>query len=67
MVLLAELILFYFSAANILLNGVTIQTFNYGNCKRDFTYIDDIIECFYRVMEGAPERINGEDGLPILL
>lgn len=57
--------MFYFSATNALLNGGEIQIFNYGNCKRDFTYIDDIIECIYQVMGDAPEQGNGEDGLPI--
>ena len=57
--------MFYFSATQKLLKGETIQIFNYGNCKRDFTYIDDIIEGIVRVMQGAPEKKNGEDGLPI--
>lgn len=57
--------MFYFSATNTLLSGGIIQIFNYGNCKRDFTYIDDIIEGIYRVMGGAPKRENGKDGLPI--
>lgn len=57
--------MFYFSATNKLRKGKTIQIFNYGNCKRDFTYIDDIVEGVYRVMQGAPEKKNGEDGLPI--
>ena len=55
----------YFDFTNKLLNGETIQIFNYGNCKRDFTYIDDIIEGVIRVKQGAPEKKNGEDGLPI--
>ena len=55
----------YFGFTNKLLNGQTIQIFNYGNCKRDFTYIDDIVEGVKRVMQGAPEKKNGEDGLPI--
>lgn len=55
----------YFGFTNKLLNGETIEIFNYGNCKRDFTYIDDIIEGVVRVMKGAPEKNNGEDGLPI--
>lgn len=55
----------YFGFTNKLLNGETIQIFNYGNCKRDFTYVDDIVEGVIRVMQGAPERRNGEDGLPI--
>ena len=45
--------------------GETIQLFNYGNCHRDFTYVDDIIEGIVRVMQGAPEHKKGEDGLPI--
>jgi nucleoside-diphosphate-sugar epimerase len=57
--------MFYYSATEKLVAGKTIQIFNYGNCKRDFTYIDDIIEGVYRVMQGAPEKINGEDGLPL--
>lgn len=55
----------YFSFANKLLKGETIQIFNYGNCKRDFTYIDDIIEGIVRIMQYAPEKKNGDDGLPI--
>ena len=55
----------YFGFTNKLLKGETIQIFNYGNCKRDFTYVDDIVEGVVRVMQGAPERRNGEDGLPI--
>ena len=55
----------YFGFTNKLLKGETIQIFNYGNCKRDFTYIDDIVEGIMRVMERAPEKYNGEDGLPI--
>lgn len=55
----------YFGFTNKLLNGETIKIFNYGNCKRDFTYIDDIVEGIVRVMQGAPSRQNGEDGLPI--
>lgn len=55
----------YFRFTNKLLKGQTIQLFNYGNCKRDFTYIDDIVEGVKRVMQGAPEKKNGEDGLPI--
>ena len=55
----------YFGFTNKLLKGETIQIFNYGNCRRDFTYVDDIIEGVYRVMQGAPERKKGEDGLPI--
>lgn len=57
--------MFYFNATNTLIKGGTIKIFNYGNCKRDFTYIDDIVEGVYRVMGGAPERETGEDGLPI--
>ena len=57
--------MFYYSATEKLVAGKTIQIFSYGNCKRDFTYIDDIIEGVYRVMQGAPEKINGEDGLPL--
>lgn len=57
--------MFYFSATQKLLRGETIQIFNYGNCKRDFTYIDDIVEGVIRVMGGAPMKANGEDGLPI--
>jgi nucleoside-diphosphate-sugar epimerase len=55
----------YFSFTNKLREGKTIQIFNYGNCKRDFTYVDDIVEGVIRVMKGAPERKNGEDGLPL--
>lgn len=55
----------YFGFTNKLLKGETIQIFNYGNCKRDFTYIDDIVEGIKRVMERAPEKKNGEDGLPL--
>lgn len=57
--------MFYYSATQKLADGKTIQIFNYGNMRRDFTYIDDIVEGVYRVMQGAPERKNGEDGLPI--
>lgn len=57
--------MFYFSATQKLAAGKTIQIFNYGNCKRDFTYIDDIVEGIVRVMQGAPEKKNGEDGLPL--
>ena len=57
--------MFYFSATQKLLKGETIQIFNYGNCKRDFTYVDDIVEGITRVMQGAPEKKNGVDGLPI--
>jgi len=55
----------YFGFTNKLLKGETIQIFNYGNCRRDFTYVDDIVEGVYRVMQVAPERKKGEDGLPI--
>lgn len=55
----------YFSFTNKLIKGETIEIFNYGNCKRDFTYIDDIVEGVVRVMNKAPEKRNGEDGLPI--
>ena len=57
--------MFYFSATNKLVKGESIKIFNYGNCKRDFTYVDDIVEGVYRVMQGAPEKQNGEDGLPL--
>lgn len=57
--------MFYFGATQKLVKGETIQIFNYGNCKRDFTYIADIIEGVVRVMQGAPEKKNGEDGLPL--
>ena len=55
----------YFGFTNKLLKGETIQIFNYGNCRRDFTYVDDIVEGIVRVMQGAPERKVGEDGLPV--
>lgn len=55
----------YFGFTDKLLRGETIKIFNYGNCKRDFTYIDDIVESVILVMNKAPERKNGEDGLPI--
>ncbi len=57
--------MFYFSATNTLAKDGTIKIFNYGNCKRDFTYVDDIVEGVFRVMQGAPEKQNGEDGLPL--
>ena len=57
--------MFYYSATQKLADGKTIQIFNYGNCKRDFTYVDDIVEGVYRVMQGAPKRAVGEDGLPL--
>ena len=56
--------MFYFSATKKLVNGESIKIFNYGNMKRDFTYIDDIVEGVYRIMQGAPEKTTGEDGLP---
>ncbi len=55
----------YFGFTNKLLKGETIQIFNYGNCKRDFTYVDDIVEGVKRVMQNAPEKQTGEDGLPV--
>lgn len=55
----------YFGFTNKLRAGQTIQIFNYGNCKRDFTYVDDIVEGVVRVMQKAPDRVNGEDGLPL--
>ena len=55
----------YFGFTNKLLRGETIQIYNYGNCRRDFTYVDDIVEGIVRVMAKAPEKCNGEDGLPI--
>jgi nucleoside-diphosphate-sugar epimerase len=57
--------MFYYSASNTLAKNGTIKIFNYGNCKRDFTYVDDIVEGILRVMQGAPEKLTGEDGLPI--
>lgn len=57
--------MFYFGATDKLVRGEGIKIFNYGNCKRDFTYIDDIVEGVVRVMQGAPEKMNGEDGLPL--
>ena len=57
--------MFYYSATQKLVAGKTIQIFNYGNCKRDFTYIDDIVEGVYRVMQGAPDKSTGADGLPV--
>ncbi len=57
--------MFYYSATNTLAKGGTIRIFNYGNCRRDFTYVDDIVEGILRVMQGAPEKKNGEDGLPL--
>lgn len=55
----------YFGFTNKLRDGKTIQIFNFGNCKRDFTYVDDIVEGVVRIMQGAPEKITGEDGLPL--
>ena len=55
----------YFGFTNKLLRGETIQIFNYGNCRRDFTFVDDIVEGIVRVMQGAPSREKGEDGLPV--
>ena len=55
----------YFGFTNKLLHGETIKIFNYGNCKRDFTYVDDIVEGILRVMQRAPEKQTGEDGLPV--
>ena len=55
----------YFGFTNKLVNGETIKIFNYGNCKRDFTYVDDIVEGVVRVMQKAPDKMNGEDGLPL--
>ena len=57
--------MFYFSATQNLVAGRMIKIFNYGNCKRDFTYVDDITEGIVRVMQGAPEQRTGEDGLPL--
>lgn len=55
----------YFGFTNKLIHGEKIKIFNYGNCKRDFTYVDDIVEGIIRIMQGAPEQKNGEDGLPL--
>lgn len=55
----------YFGFTNKLRNNENIEIFNYGNCKRDFTYIDDIVEGVKRIMQAAPQRMNGEDGLPL--
>lgn len=55
----------YFGFTNKLRRGETIQIFNFGNCKRDFTFVDDIVEGIVRIMQGAPEKRNGEDGLPL--
>ena len=57
--------MFYYSATDRLVKGETIKIFNYGDMKRDFTYVDDIVEGVYRVMQGAPEKRTGDDGLPI--
>ena len=57
--------MFYYSATQKLVCGETIKIFNYGNMRRDFTYIDDIVEGILRVMQGAPQRLQGEDGLPV--
>lgn len=57
--------MFYYSATEKLIRGETIKIFNHGNMKRDFTYIDDIVEGIFRVLQGAPERRTGEDGLPL--
>ena len=55
----------YFGFTNKLRRGETIEIFNFGNCKRDFTFVDDIVEGVLRIMQGAPEKKNGEDGLPL--
>ena len=55
----------YFGFTDKLLRGDTISIFNYGNCRRDFTYIDDIVEAVIRILRKAPERRNGDDGLPV--
>ena len=55
----------YFGFTNKLIKGETIEIFNFGNCKRDFTYVDDIVEGVRRIMQCAPEKVNGEDGLPV--
>ena len=57
--------MFYYSATQKLVHGEKIQLFNYGNCMRDFTYVDDIIEGLLRIMKGAPKKAAGEDGLPL--
>lgn len=57
--------MFYYSATQKLVAGEKIKIFNYGNCKRDFTYVDDIVEGIVRVMGGAPEKAMGPDGLPV--
>ncbi len=55
----------YFDFTNKLIKGETIQIFNYGNCKRDFTYVDDIVEGIQRIIHGTPQRKVGKDGLPV--
>ena len=55
----------YFGFTDKLVKGEKIKIFNYGNCKRDFTYVDDIVECVVRVMKKAPKKRAGEDGLPV--
>ena len=57
--------MFYYSGTEKLVRGETLRIFNYGNCKRDFTYVDDIVEGIWRVMRGAPQKQAGEDGLPV--
>ena len=57
--------MFYFSATNTLAQNDTIKIFNYGDMRCDFTYIDDIVEGVYRVMQGVPDKKNGDDGLPL--
>ena len=57
--------MFYYTATDKLVRGETIKIFNYGNMKRDFTYVDDIVEGIIRIMQGAPEKMTGEDGLPV--
>ena len=57
--------MFYYSATEKLIRGEKIRIFNYGNCQRDFTFVDDVVEGLYRVMQGAPAKATGEDGLPI--
>ena len=61
----SDLDMAYFGFTNKLKSNDTIQIFNYGNCKRDFTYVDDIVEGIKRVMQAAPEKVTGEDGLPV--
>ena len=55
----------YFGFTNKLIQGKTIEIFNYGNCLRDFTYVDDIVEGVMRIMQGAPDQATGKDGLPL--